>query len=89
VPEPDISLHFLILVLKVLNQVPNNLIQHLIHGSSRSPVRWLFSSKIIGLAPHFDVRAKLEAGAPACLLARVPVSDTVAITIKANLQKQA
>jgi hypothetical protein len=72
-----------------LNQVPNNLIQRLIHGSSRLPVRRLFSSEIIGLATYFDVRPKLEAGAPACLLARVPVSDTVAITIKANLQKQA
>jgi hypothetical protein len=89
VPEPDISLHFLILVLKILNQVPNNLIQRLIPGSSRLPVRWLFSSKIIGLAPHFDVRAKLEAPDLATPLARVPVSDTVAITIKANLQKQA
>jgi hypothetical protein len=29
VPEPDISLHFLIQVLKVLIQVPNNLIQSL------------------------------------------------------------
>jgi hypothetical protein len=89
VPEPDISLHFLILVLKILNQVPNNLIQRLIHGSSRLPVCRLFSSEIIGLAAHFDVRAKLEAAALPAGLARVPVSDTVAITIKANLQKQA
>src|SRR5213075_1213745 len=29
VPEPDISLHFLIQRLKILNQVPKNLIQHL------------------------------------------------------------
>src|ERR1017187_8083293 len=29
VPEPDISLHFLIQVLKILNQLPKNLIQHL------------------------------------------------------------
>jgi hypothetical protein len=29
VPEPDISLHFLIQLLKRLNQVPNNLIQDL------------------------------------------------------------
>jgi hypothetical protein len=89
VPEPDISLHFLILGLKILNQVPNNLIQRLIRGSIGLRVRQLFSSKIIGLAPHFDVRAKLEAGQVAAPLARVPVSDTVAITIKANLQKQA
>jgi hypothetical protein len=72
-----------------LNQVPNNLIQHLIHGSSRLPVHWLFSSEIIGLATYFDVRAKLEGATLAAPLARVPVSDTVAITIKANLQKQA
>jgi hypothetical protein len=72
-----------------LNQVPNNLIQRLIHGSSRLPVRPLFSSEIIGLATYFDVRAKLEAAGLGTKLARVPVSDTVAITIKANLQKQA
>src|SRR5260370_30551903 len=31
VPEPDISLHFLIQPLKVLNQVLKNLVQRLIH----------------------------------------------------------
>jgi hypothetical protein len=72
-----------------LNQVPNNLIQRLIHGSIGLRVRQLFSSEIIGLAAYFDVRAKLEMATPGTPLARVPVSDTVAITIKANLQKQA
>jgi len=33
VPEPDISLHFLIQVLKVLNQALKNLIQRLIARS--------------------------------------------------------
>src|SRR6202521_4526271 len=28
VPEPDISLHFLIQALKILNQAPKNFIQH-------------------------------------------------------------
>jgi len=32
VPEPDISLHFLIQRLKKLNQAPKNLIQHLTGG---------------------------------------------------------
>jgi hypothetical protein len=32
VPEPDISLHFLIQHLKVLNHVPNSFIQHLSDG---------------------------------------------------------
>src|ERR1019366_5417813 len=32
VPEPDISLHFLIQGLKILNQAPNNLIQRLSGG---------------------------------------------------------
>src|SRR3984885_3459901 len=36
VPEPDISLHFLIQSLKVLNQVPKNLIPQ--HGRGLHPV---------------------------------------------------
>jgi len=36
VPEPDISLHFLIQRLNVLNQVPNNLIQRASSGGPHS-----------------------------------------------------
>src|SRR5258708_10812927 len=65
VPEPDISLHFLIQVLKTLNQAPNNLIQRL----NRRPLfRWpalrKFSSNIIGLAPFFHARSKPQCGLP-------------------------
>jgi hypothetical protein len=35
VPEPDISLHLLIQLLKILNQAANNLIQRLAAGSLR------------------------------------------------------
>jgi hypothetical protein len=38
VPEPDISLHFLIQRLKILNQVPKKLIQRLSAGRLRLPV---------------------------------------------------
>jgi hypothetical protein len=38
VPEPDISLHFLIQGLKALNQVPKDLIQHLSGKAIRLPV---------------------------------------------------
>jgi len=34
VPEPDIWFHFLIQRLKILNQVPKNLIQYLIPAAS-------------------------------------------------------
>jgi len=37
VPEPDISLHFLIQLLKSLNQVPNKLIRRLSDGRYSMP----------------------------------------------------
>src|SRR5258708_8471778 len=65
VPEPDISLHFLIQVLKTLNQTPNNLIQRLNRRPLfRWPVRRNFSSNIIGLAPFFHTRSKPQCGLP-------------------------
>src|SRR2546430_10934356 len=56
VPEPDISLHFLIQPLKILNQASKHLIQRLIDGPIRSPVRQKFSSNIIDLEMVSDVR---------------------------------
>jgi len=38
VPEPDISLHFLIQLLKSLNQVPKKLFQRLTDGRYSMPV---------------------------------------------------
>src|SRR5271168_3041645 len=38
VPEPDISLHFLIQLVRVLNEVPNNLIQDPVCDPLRLPV---------------------------------------------------
>jgi hypothetical protein len=60
VPEPDISLHLLIQLLKILNQAPNSLIQLLAAGPFRSPAVWHFSSKIIALAPSMNLRAKSQ-----------------------------
>jgi hypothetical protein len=68
VPEPDISIHFLLHSLKALNQVPKKLIQrlgderfrHLGNEPFRSPVRQIFSSNIIGLVKLFDFRPKPE-----------------------------
>jgi len=42
VPEPDISLHFLIQLLKNLNQVPNKLFQGLSDGRYSMPVQQYF-----------------------------------------------
>src|SRR6478736_4064648 len=46
VPEPDISLHFLIQLLKSLNQVPTYLIQRLKRGSTFDACRAAFSQAI-------------------------------------------
>src|ERR1700690_1850051 len=62
VPEPDISLHLLIQLLKILNQAANNLIQPLAAGPLRSAATWHFSSKIIALAPSLNLRAKSQQG---------------------------
>src|SRR5437879_934815 len=88
VPEPDISLHFLIQPLKSLNQAPRNLIQHLIDSPIRSPVRQYFSSNIIGLVMFSDVREEPQRAARGRPVARIPISDTVSTTTKANLQKR-
>jgi len=42
VPEPDISLHFLIQLLKSLNQVPKKLIQRFTKAVTRLPVPQYF-----------------------------------------------
>jgi hypothetical protein len=51
---PDISLHFLIQDLKILNQLPKRLIQLLMRGMGSSPAPALpksdFSKEITGLA---------------------------------------
>src|ERR1700739_3827538 len=64
VPEPDISLHFLIQVLKTLTQVPKDLIQHLSGGAIRLPVWQNFSSNIIGLVTHSRSRSKPRIRSP-------------------------
>jgi hypothetical protein len=58
VPEPDISLHFLIQRLKVLNEVPGNFIQNLASSRSGLPDGQDFSSQITGLAAQSDSRPK-------------------------------
>jgi hypothetical protein len=88
VPEPDISFHFLIQALKILNQALKNLIQRLIHDPIRSPVRQHFSSKITGLVMFSDVREEPQRAARGRPVARIPISDTVSTTTKANLQKR-
>jgi hypothetical protein len=65
VPEPDISLHFLIQRVKVLNQVLKALIQSLEFLHLRLPVWQNFSSGITGLATFLDVRPKPQHGAEA------------------------
>jgi hypothetical protein len=64
VPEPDISLHFLIQGLKALNQVPKDLIQHLSGKAIRLPVWQNFSSDIIGLVAFFSARPKHQLHPP-------------------------
>src|SRR4030081_3466953 len=86
VPEPGISLHFLVQRRKILNQVPKNLIQYLIASSIRLPVRQNFSSNIIGLVPLSNFRAKPQRAARSEPVARIQLSDTVSTTTKANLQ---
>jgi hypothetical protein len=87
-PEPDISLHLLIQVLKILNQAPNSLIQSLAAGPLRSAVIRHFSSKIIALAPSMNPRAKSQQGFANRRPVRILVSDTVSITIKTKLQNE-
>jgi hypothetical protein len=60
VPEPDIFLHFLIQRVRILNQVPNKVLQHLIEGCLRLPVWENFSSKIIGLEMLPNVLSKSQ-----------------------------
>src|SRR3984957_14973098 len=67
VPEPDISLHFLIQGLKTLNQVPKDLIQHLSGGAIRLPVWQNFSSNIIGLVTHSHSWPKPQIRSPQAL----------------------
>jgi hypothetical protein len=88
VPEPDISLHFLIQRLKILNQVPKKLIQRLKAAPTGLPDGQNFSSQIMGLVAFFDSRPKpqFDFGSPE--FAGVPASDTVSITTKANLQSE-
>ena len=64
VPEPDISLHFLIQHLKILNQVPKDLIQHLSGGAIRLPGWQNFSSNIIGLVTSSRSRSKPQIRSP-------------------------
>jgi hypothetical protein len=61
VPEPDISLHFLIQRLKILNQAPNKLIQRLTGDLFRLPVQQHFSRTRIGLVVFSNSRAKSQA----------------------------
>jgi hypothetical protein len=58
VPEPDISLHFLIQLLKILNQAQKSRIQELTSSFTGLPVRQDFSSKIIGLGTLVDTKPK-------------------------------
>jgi hypothetical protein len=71
-----------------LNQAPKNLIQHFIDSPIRSPVRQYFSSNIIGLVMFSDVREEPQRAARGRPVARIPISDTVSTTTKANLQKR-
>jgi hypothetical protein len=82
VPEPDISFHFLIQCLKILNQAPKNPIQCFTGDPIRSPVRQHFSSNITGLATSSEFR--LQPKRPP--VARIAALDTVSITTKANLK---
>jgi hypothetical protein len=84
VPEPDISLHFLIQGLKALNQVPKDLIQHLSGDAIRSPVWQNFSSNIIGLVASFVFRPKPQMRPSQPPLARARLSDRLSTKSKAN-----
>jgi hypothetical protein len=64
VPEPDISLHFLIQGLKALNQVPKDLIQPLSGSAIRLPVWQNFSSNIISLVTFFITRPEPQMHSP-------------------------
>jgi hypothetical protein len=71
VPEPDISLHFLIQPLKTLNQALKALMQSLARkldpGPPRLPVRQNFSSEIMSLAAALEARAKPQEEAKTAL----------------------
>ncbi|HWL22054.1 MAG TPA: hypothetical protein VNS33_20455 [Bradyrhizobium sp.] len=58
VPDPDISLHFLIRRLKIPNQVPKNLIRHPSAGriSIACPVAFLKQNNRVGEALSFSVK---------------------------------
>src|SRR5664279_3994834 len=58
VPEPDMSLHFLIQRLKNLNQVPKKLIQDLKAARFDCLCGKIFSSEITGLVAFFTGRLK-------------------------------
>jgi hypothetical protein len=58
VPEPDISLHFLIQLLKRLNQVPNNLIQDLTAAPPAGSPVGKFLKGITGLAAFANPKSK-------------------------------
>jgi hypothetical protein len=84
VPEPDISLHFLIQVLKVLNQVPKNLIQCLSGGRHSIACPAEFLKQYNRLSDVSESSFKTSIVPPAAMLARVRLSGTVSTTTKAN-----
>src|ERR1700693_3105154 len=84
VPEPDISLHFLIQGLKSLNQAPKDLIQRLSRKATRLPVWQNFSSNIIGLVTHSHSQPKPQMCPSQHPLARARLSDTLSIKSKVN-----
>src|SRR5882672_11190619 len=77
VPDPDISLHFLIRRLKIPNQVPKNLIRHPSAGriSIACPVAFLKQNN--GLVKPSRSRSKPQEVVARWRLARVRLSDTV------------
>jgi len=62
VPEPDISLHFLIQLLKILNQAPRELIQRLKRRPEAMAGLATFLKQYIGLGsfPDFRPQPKLD-----------------------------
>jgi hypothetical protein len=59
VPEPDISLHFLIQRLKILNHPLKVLIQRLIPAAACSSIPAILSSKMMGLVRFSEISPEM------------------------------
>src|SRR6266851_45915 len=84
VPEPDISLHFLIQRLKVLNQALKDLIQYLTGARHSIACRGEFLKQYNRLSDVSESSVKTSIVPPHSGAARVHLSGTVPTTTKAN-----